>query len=290
MHGDVPVLLGGVCHGAHQAVPRVLDPKIAKEARPLTDRAGLIATAVCDHPEIAEILRGLSELQFHIALSSIKIDAIEAPILEVLARQGERALSIAPEAGNERLRRHINKKVSDEMLREKARLVFAHGFTRLKLYLQVGLPTETEEDVADIVRTVASLRDIAIEEGRASGRVAQLVPSVNAFIPKPHTPYADESLAPEEEIKARLAYLQREFERMGNVSFRGMSVGEAVWEAYLAKMDESGADILEEAASGVPVRRLLKQHRDRISAVVRSGATTAPPVPSTAPWSFISKR
>jgi radical SAM superfamily enzyme YgiQ (UPF0313 family) len=264
--------------------------KIAKEARPLTDRAGLIATAVCDHPEIAEILRGLSELQFHIALSSIKIDAIEAPILEVLARQGERALSIAPEAGNERLRRHINKKVSDEMLREKARLVFAHGFTRLKLYLQVGLPTETEEDVADIVRTVASLRDIAIEEGRASGRVAQLVPSVNAFIPKPHTPYADESLAPEEEIKARLAYLQREFERMGNVSFRGMSVGEAVWEAYLAKMDESGADILEEAASGVPVRRLLKQHRDRISAVVRSGATTAPPVPSTAPWSFISKR
>ncbi|HYK41875.1 MAG TPA: radical SAM protein, partial [Thermoanaerobaculia bacterium] len=85
--------------------------KVAKEARALTDRTGLIATAVCDHPEITEILRGLSELGFHIALSSIKIDAIEAPILEVLSRQGERALSIAPEAGNERLRRHINKKV-----------------------------------------------------------------------------------------------------------------------------------------------------------------------------------
>ena len=129
--------------------------KIAREARPLTDRTGLIATAVCDHPEITEILAGLSELGYHIALSSIKIDAIEDPILEVLARQGERALAIAPEAGNERLRRHINKKVSDAMLREKARLVFARGFTRLKLYLQVGLPTETDEDVNDIVRTVA---------------------------------------------------------------------------------------------------------------------------------------
>ena len=77
----------------------------------------------------------------------------------MLARQGEKALSIAPEAGNERLRRHINKKVSDEMLREKARLVFAHGFTRLKLYLQVGLPSETDEDVRDIVRLVEELHE-----------------------------------------------------------------------------------------------------------------------------------
>ncbi|MDQ2870802.1 MAG: radical SAM protein [Acidobacteriota bacterium] len=264
--------------------------KIAREARPLTNRVGLIATAVCDHPEIETILAGLSELEFHIALSSIKIDAIEAPILEILARQGEKALAIAPEAGNERLRRHINKKVSDAMLREKARLVFAHGFTRLKLYLQVGLPTETDEDVRDIVRTVADLREIAIAEGRAAGRVAQLVPSVNAFIPKPHTPYEDEPLASEESLKEKLAFLQREFEGMGNVAFRGMSVGEAVWEAYLAKMDETGADILEQAASGVPVRRLLKEHRERIAAVVRPDSVNPASAGAPAPWAFISKR
>ncbi len=262
--------------------------KVARESRPLTDRAGLIATAVCDHPEIVPILEGLSGLGYHIALSSIKIDAISEPILDILIRQGERALAIAPEAGNERLRRYVNKKVSDEMLREKVRLVFARGFTRVKLYVQVGLPSETPEDVADLVRMVGVLRDIAVGEGRAHGRVAQLVPSVNAFIPKPHTPYAKESLANEDELKEKLAYLQREFERMGNVVFRGMPVGEAVWEAYLAKMDESGAEILEEAAAGVPVRRILKEHRDRIAAVVR----TAPAAPGTAavPWSFISKR
>src|SRR4030095_5121289 len=178
--------------------------KVAAAARSLTDRVGLIATAVCDHPEIATMLQGLWGLGYHIALSSIKIDAIEDPILEVLARQGERALAIAPEAGNERLRRHVNKKVSDEMLREKARLVFARGFTRLKLYLQVGLPTETDADVADIVRTVRDLREIAVAEGRALGRVAQLVPSVNAFIPKPHTPYENEALADEESLREKL--------------------------------------------------------------------------------------
>jgi radical SAM superfamily enzyme YgiQ (UPF0313 family) len=262
---------------------------VAGEARALTDRTGLIATAVCDHPEITEILTGLAGLGYHIALSSIKIDAIEDPILEVLARQGEKALAIAPEAGNERLRRHINKKISDAMLREKVGKIFAHGFTRLKLYLQVGLPTETDEDVRDLVLLVADLREIALAEARKSGRLPQLVPSVNAFIPKPHTPYEEESLAEDDVLKEKLSYLQREFGTMGNVQLRGMSVTEAVWEAYLAKMDESGADILEEAASGAPVRRLLRTHRDRIAAVVRPASAT-PHVSTPVPWSFISKR
>jgi len=261
---------------------------VARAARPLTDRTGLIATAVCDHPQITEILQGLADLKFHIALSSIKIDAIEDPILEVLARQGERALAIAPEAGNERLRRHVNKKVSDEMLREKARLVFARGFTRLKLYLQVGLPSETDDDVADIVRMVSELRDVAVAEGKRFGRVADLVPSVNPFIPKPHTPYEDESLADETALKEKLAYLQKEFAKIGNVVFRGMPVGEAVWEAYLAKADESAADVLEEAAAGTPVRRLLKTYKSRIDAVVRP--TLIPGKDASAPWAFISKR
>ncbi|HTY40545.1 MAG TPA: radical SAM protein [Thermoanaerobaculia bacterium] len=260
----------------------------ARRARPLTDRVGLIATAVCDHPEIATILAGLAELGYHIALSSIKIDAIDDRILEVLVRQGERALAIAPEAGNEGLRRFINKKVSDAMLDEKARLVFARGFTRLKLYLQVGLPSETDADVADIVGLVARLHEIAVDEGRRLGRVAEIVPSVNAFIPKPHTPYEDEALHDEGELQEKLAFLQRELPKIPNVVFRGMPVGEAVWEAFLARVDESGADILEEAAAGTPVRRLLKTHRDRIAAVVRPGSVRPPASP--APWSFIAKR
>jgi radical SAM superfamily enzyme YgiQ (UPF0313 family) len=264
--------------------------KVAREARALTDRAGLIATAVCDHPQITEILEGLAALGYHIALSSIKIDAIEKPILDVLLAQGERALAIAPEAGNERLRRHVNKKVSDAMLQEKVRAIFAGGFTRLKLYLQVGLPSETEEDVRDLVRLVSELHEIAVSEGRRYGRVPQLVPSVNAFIPKPHTPYENESLASEDYLKEQLLFLAREFERIGNVVFRGMSVNEAVWEAYLAKMDETGADILEEAASGVPVRRLVKIHRERIEAVIRPGALALPESATGPPWAFISKR
>lgn len=262
----------------------------AKRGREFTGRTGLIATAVCDHPEIDRILQGLAELDFHIALSSIKIDAIRPEILGILAQQGEKALAIAPEAGNERLRRFVNKKVTDAMLREKVRLIFAHGFTSLKLYLQIGLPSETEEDVRDLVRLVADCQEIARAEAKTTGRMATIIPSVNAFIPKPHTPFENEPLAPEEELKAKTELLSREFARLPNVRFRGMPIGEATWEAFLAKMDENAAEVLERGADGVPVRKLLREFAPQIAAVVHPQAMPPGARPAESSWDFIAKR
>src|ERR1035437_3634920 len=126
------------CWSAYAMAPQVRISadrilEVAARNRHLTSRAGLIATAVGDHPEILPILKGLRGLDFHIALSSIKIDAVTEELLALLVGQGERSLAIAPEAGNERLRRALNKKVTDAMLREKVRLVGAAGITNLKL-------------------------------------------------------------------------------------------------------------------------------------------------------------
>lgn len=291
------------CWAAYAMAPQVRIPAeaildVATRLRPLTSRVGLIATAVADHPDILPILHGLAGLGYHIALSSVKIDAISPEILAVLTRQGERSLAIAPEAGNERLRRAINKKVSDEMLREKVRHIAASGITNLKLYLQVGLPGETDEDVLDIVRLVDELRKIMLEEGRKRGRLGTLVPSVNAFIPKPHTPFESESLEDPEQLARKLKLLDDAFRRMPNVQFRGMPVGEALWEAYLAKMGLEAGPILEQAASGTPVRRLVKEHRDTIAAVVRPGGSALaaekrgvhdPALRQASPWGFIAK-
>ena len=290
------------CWAAYAMAPQVRVPAsgilaVAERCRPLTSRVGLIATAVADHPEILPILNGLSGLGFHIALSSIKIDAITEELLAILARQGEKSLAIAPEAGNERLRRAINKKVSDEMLREKVRLVARAGFTNLKLYLQVGLPGETEEDVDDLVRMVDDLRLVMLEEGRKRGRLGTLVPSVNAFIPKPHTPFETEVLEDPDELKRKLGKLDAAFRAMPNVTFRGMPVTEAIWEAYLAKMGlESGA-ILARAAAGTPVRTLVREHRETLLAVARPSAGTDASrrgafdlaARQASPWGFISK-
>ena len=294
------------CWAAYAMAPQVRVTaeavlEIARRNRPLTSRAGLIATAVADHPEILPILRGLAGLGYHIALSSVKIDAISEEILAILTAQGERALAIAPEAGNERLRRAINKKVSDEMLFDKVRLIARSGITQLKLYLQIGLPGETDADVDDVVGLVDALRLVFLEEGRKRGRVGTLVPTVNAFIPKPHTPFENEPLDDPDALEEKMKRLSAAFWKMPNVTFRGMPVVEAIWEAYLAKMGPESAPILLEAAAGESVRRLVKTHRDTLMAVVRPGSALALPahaVPrgvfdpharQAAPWGFIAK-
>ncbi len=295
------------CWAAYAMAPQVRVSaehvlEVARRNRPLTSRVGLIATAVADHPEILPILRGLQALEYHIALSSVKIDAISEEILGILTAQGERALAIAPEAGNERLRRAINKKVSDEMLLEKVRLVARSGITQLKLYLQVGLPGETDADVDDIVGLVDRLRGVFLEEGRLRGRVGTLVPTVNAFIPKPHTPFENESLDDPAALDEKMKRLDAAFRKMPNVSFRGMPVVEAIWEAWLAKMGPEATPILLEAAAGAPVRRLVKNHRETLLAVVRPSRATMseadPALPrgvfdaharQNAPWGFIAK-
>ena len=290
------------CWAAYAMAPQVRVPAsailaVAERNRPLTSRVGLIATAVADHPEILPILHGLSGLGFHIALSSIKIDAISEELLAVLARQGEKSLAIAPEAGNERLRRAINKKVTDAMLREKVRLVARAGFTNLKLYLQVGLPGETEEDVDDLVRLVDDLRLVMLEEGRKRGRLGTLVPSVNAFIPKPHTPFENEALDDPDELARKMKKLDAAFRKMPNVTFRGMPVTEAIWEAWLAKMGLESGPILARAAAGVPVRTLVREHRETLLSVARPAARVDASrrgvfdvaARAASPWGFISK-
>ncbi len=294
------------CWAAYAMAPQVRASaghvlEVAERNRRLTSRTGLIATAVADHPEILPILRGLRDLGFHIALSSVKIDAVSEEILSILTAQGERALAIAPEAGTERLRRAVNKKVSDEMLRQKVRLIAAAGITQLKLYLQIGLPGETDEDVSDLVRLVDDLRGILLAEGRARGRVGTLVPTVNCFIPKPHTPFENESLDEPGSLGRKLKRLEGAFRGMPNVVFRGMPVVEALWEAYLAKMGLESAPILMEAAAGVPVRRLVKEHAGTILEVVRPSRPPEAEVPApprgvfdpharqAAPWGFIAK-
>jgi radical SAM superfamily enzyme YgiQ (UPF0313 family) len=295
------------CWAAYAMAPQVRVSaeavlEVARRNRPLTARTGLIATAVADHPEILPILRGLADLKYHIALSSVKIDAISEEILAILTDQGERALAIAPEAGNERLRRAVNKKVSDAMLLEKVRFVARSGITQLKLYLQVGLPGETDEDVDDLVRLVDELRGIFLAEGRARGRVGTLVPTVNAFIPKPHTPFENESLDDPAALEEKMKRLDAAFRRMPNVTFRGMPVVEAIWEAFLAKMGEEATPILLEAAAGAPVRRLVKIHRETLLSVVRPQRAALPALDpalprgvfdpharQSAPWGFIAK-
>jgi radical SAM superfamily enzyme YgiQ (UPF0313 family) len=166
---------------------RILE--LAREARVHASRAGLVSIALCDHPEIERILSGLLEMGYQISPASLRLDDLTDPIVKMLHDSGERSITIAPEAGSDRMRRVINKTVTNDEILDRADLIFRNGIENLKLYYMIGLPTETDDDLVAIRDLTVQLRDIMLTHARPRGRIGKIVGSVNPLIPKPGTAY-----------------------------------------------------------------------------------------------------
>jgi len=166
---------------------RILE--LAAAARAHADKAGLVSIALCDHPQIEEILARLVEMGFSLSPASLRLDDLTEPIVRLLRAGGERSITIAPETGSDRLRRVINKTVTNEEILDRAELIFSNGFENLKLYFMIGLPTETDEDLVAIRDLVVGLRDRMLRHARGRGSLGRIVASVNPLIPKPMTAY-----------------------------------------------------------------------------------------------------
>jgi radical SAM superfamily enzyme YgiQ (UPF0313 family) len=163
--------------------------QLAAEARAHSARAGLVSIALCDHPEIERIMQGLLDLGYSISPASLRLDDLTDPIVRLLRKSGERTITIAPEAGSDRLRRVINKTVTTDEILDAAEIIFRNGMENLKLYFMIGLPTETDDDLVAIADLTRTLREIMLRHARERGRIGRIVGSVNPLIPKPGTAY-----------------------------------------------------------------------------------------------------
>ena len=219
----------------------------AAQMRKLTDKIGLVATAVCDHPEIHQILAGLEELDYQVSVSSLRLDQISPELLDALVRRNGQQLAIAPETGSDRLRRVINKDLTNDQVVEIAQMIFDRGILNLKLYMMIGLPTEEDEDLDAIVALTERIRERMIEAGRPRGRVGSIIVSLNAFVPKPQTPFQWEPIQPEKVIDQKIKYLTRAFKRIPNVEVRAMSSRIAQLQALLSLGDRRVSEFILEA-------------------------------------------
>jgi radical SAM family uncharacterized protein len=156
------------------------------------EEVGLLSLSSADHSEIAEVTRGLADryegTNTGLSLPSTRVDAFNIDLANELSRNGRRSgLTFAPEGGSERIRRVINKMVSEEDLIRTVSAAYASGWRQVKLYFMCGLPTETDDDVLQI----AAMAKEVIRAGReASGRKdIRATVSIGGFVPKPHTPF-----------------------------------------------------------------------------------------------------
>ena len=140
-------------------------------------------------PWIGELLKIVEANGMELSISSLRADSLTEDLASALARGGHRTLTIAPEAGTERLRRVIRKAISDEQILEACRLVRAQGIPNLKTYFMIGQPTETAEDVeaiVDLARRMLERLRVLDAKGHPFGR---LTLSISSFVPKPWTPF-----------------------------------------------------------------------------------------------------
>ena len=220
----------------------------ATEWRSKTDKIGLVSTAVCDHPEISEILQGLRALDYRISVSSLRLDQISDELLDVLVESRDQQIAVAPETGSDRLRRVINKNLTNDEIVEICGAVFDRGMLSIKLYLMVGLPTETDEDLEEMIVLVTRIKDRMLAAGRGFGRVGKIIPSLNGFVPKPNTPFQWEAICDERELKRRLRWTCKNLARIPNVEVRSMSAHIAHEQALFSSGDRRIGRVIETAA------------------------------------------
>jgi len=250
------------CFIGHAACHRVRPFEAIREmidrGRPLTWRFGLVAGAVGRHPDIDRLCAWCLGEGLDVSFSSLRVEDVTPAMLDLLAASGQQSVTIAPEAGSERLRRRLGKGLTDAQVIDFAAAAVWRGLTDLRLYFMVGLPGEEPDDVEAIARLAEAVRKAAVAarpEGR--GRVSLAV-NASIFIPKPGTPFARVETPSAGEIGRRLKRLAAAIGRLDGVAFRMPSQSLAAIQRYLSWADRRALAVLIEAArSGAAWREVL---------------------------------
>ena len=243
-------------------------------------RIGLVGPTVTDHPQINELFTGLKNLNAEISISSLRLDTITADIIDGLAKGKVQNITIAPETGSQRLRDVINKGISTDDIFRVADMIAGQRFTQLKLYFIVGLPTETDEDVEEIVKLTLAIKD-RLESKQSNIRI---IVNAGPFVPKASTPFQWLPMASQDTLNRRLGILR------SSLPLKGVKLNEEspAWsqvQGVLSRGDERLAHALAdmEEISLAGWRSAAERHQLDIDHYVNQKWDTADKLP----WSVI---
>lgn len=247
------------------------------EERPAAmKRIGLLGMEMADSGTLDGIAAYLQEHACRLSFSSLRADRISGTLLSLLSRSNLKSAAIAPDGASERLRRVINKGLSEKNLLAAAVHLVEAGIFHLKLYVMIGLPTETEEDLEELVTLVGRLREALLPLGRQRGRMSELTLSVNSFVPKPWTPFQYVSyggLDPEAAMRRRdetaavmalrkkIKYLRRSLSGIANLRIKVDRPERILHQAVFARGDRRLGPVLTDlAVHGLSFGRAMKKN------------------------------
>ncbi len=239
-------------------------------------RIGLLGMEMLSRDALAGVADHLADSGCSLSFSSLRADRISEPLLQLLAKSNLKSVAIAPDGASDRLRRVINKGLCEDDLLSAAEGLVSAGLYKLKLYLMIGLPTETFDDLQEMLDCIDRLKARIMDIGRRRGRLCEIALSVNCFTPKPWTPFQfhpfgiDEQLAPGEMrsgtqalhvLKKKLTFLRKGLKNRTNVHLRCDNPDKVFFQAVLARGDRRLAPVLlDMATQSISWKQAMKNH------------------------------
>lgn len=268
--------MAGYCFRKPRA--RALDNILADiNKRPeLTKKVGLMGAAVSDHPQIKELTAQLVRDNVSFSVASLRADTLDKQMTEALAASGQQTMTVAPEAGSEKMRKSINKGITEDHVYNAVELAAAAGMKNIKLYYMIGLPGEEDEDIIEMIEMIKRIR----EKMNDVGNKGELVISVNGFVPKPFTPYQWEPLCSMQVLKRRFKLLQDAFKKIKHIKIITESVKETVIQTVLARGDRRvGEKLLLAHTTDTPLKYIFKDQGEDMEAYAERVLEVGQPLP-----------
>lgn len=222
-------------------------------------KIGLVSAAVSDYSRLTELRRELAGQKADFSVSSTRIDSLDRETLRSLVACGHRTLTLAPEAGSQRLRNVINKNIDERQILDCVKMAGEEEILNLKFYFLIGLPTETDEDIDAMAELMVRVHHLWVEEGKKKGCLGNLTLSVNPFIPKPFTPFQWAHMEKPVVLKSRLRRIRNVVARLGRTQMSCESFRAAELQAFLARGDRRIGPVLIPLSRGVNLKQACRE-------------------------------
>jgi len=255
-----------------------------KNGMSITNRIGLVGTAVTDYPHLKELCSQVTGSKIRVSFSSFRVDRLSPEVISVLRQSGVKTATIAPDAGSQRMRNVIKKGITEESILLAVDSLVANGVPNLKLYFMIGLPTETEDDIEAVVKLCQRIKQIFLQSSRMRRHMGTITVSLNPFVPKPFTPFQWASMDEVHVLKTKIRKIKEGLKKTANVRVHAENPKQSFVQSLLSRGDRRVAEIL----------MLLNQNRNNWAKTLKETrikpdfyALRERPFDEVLPWQYI---
>ena len=209
---------------------------------------GLIGSDLAGHPQLEAMLTHIVARGGKFSLSSIRPEGLTPGIIKLIAQTGQKTATLAPEVASSRMKKVIGKEIASERFYELIEQLVAAGIPNLRFYFMLGLPTETDEDVHSVVDFILRSRRIFVESSRSIKKIGKMAMQVNAFVPKPWTPFQWAPMLVVDALERRFRIVRNRLAKEPNLVVRVESPKQAIIQGFLSRADRRAATAILRAA------------------------------------------